>query len=383
MISRRTVCNQDGYILMITISLMAIALFVVTFMFNRSVVYAPSGYTLIAREKAKMIALGSISIAQALLAEPLAGQKTDETNKDKDSKKQVDTHDEEKDQEVSFFARLFPVVNKWNIFTLRESIEGIDAELGVKISCEDGKINLNRIFDFSKGEFTTQKGETSFQDLMQGAAKQKADWKKFIQEICNRIDQKVGTKKLFDSLMYFLKKRRYPLNDVTQLFDMPDNGDILKKTMKFEFPGVKRKERESDICITDIFTVHGTQRAIEPWIISDSLAQLLELNPISEFTKKDSKSEYKKIVQSFKVNSNWKTEWDTLLKPIYGKQLQTLPESIDSFLTKTFDPRTFMVLSYATVNKVTVRLCAILTRVKQREGNQDTYGLKVKKLYWL
>lgn len=381
MINKNVSSKHDGYILMTTFSLMAIALFVVSAIFNRGIVYVPSGYSLIAREKAKMIALSSISIAQAILAEPPSGQKKDE--KSSALKKTSNDQDKKNKEEQTFFARLFPIVNKWQIFQLKESIEGIDAEIGLKISCEDGKINLNRIFDFAKGEFTTQKGETSFQELLQGAAKQKTDWKKFIQELCNRIDQKIGTKKLFDSLMYFLKKRHYPLNDVTQLFDMPDNGEIIKKTMRFEFPGVKKKEKESDICITDIFTVYGTQRAIEPWVLADSLAQLLELTPISEFVKKDTKSEYKKIIQSFKVSSNWKTEWDTLLKPIFGKQLQTLPESIDSFLTKTFDPRTFMVLSYAIVNKVTVRLCAILARVKQREGNQDMYELKVKKLYWL
>lgn len=374
--------HKPGYILMTTLSMIAIAVALVTYLFNRGMLFIPTGHTLIAREKAKMLALSGISIARAQLAVPIKQEKKEQNTLQKPQEGNQDAQE--------FFARVFPVINQWQKFPLQESVDGVTGEIGIRITCQEGKINLNAIYDFSKHEFISEKTATGLQKILQvgAAGKEKSGesgWKKLLQELCGRIDQEAKTKNLFQSLEQYLKKRHYPLDDVTQLFEIADNGVLLKKTMRYEFPQEKEqnKEKGGSFCLTDIFTVDGGQNYLEPWLLSDSLSTLLGLKPLSQVIGGEKKASVKEIVKRFKPTASWKTEWNTLLQPMYGKELQTLPESIDSFFTKTFDPRTFMVLSYGVVDKVTVRACALVARVAHNEGNQKAYKLIVKKLYWI
>ncbi len=161
--------KSKGYILIFTLLITATATVVVTYIFNRGIIYVPFMQIMIDREKAKMITLGSIQIIASQL-----------TYQEKETK-QIPN-----DNEKKLLARILPTLNRWQTFQLKENIEGIDAELRICLMCEEGKINLNLIYDFSQHKF-------------HGQGKKQGDWKKFLQEIFQRIEKKNKGKDLFTS----------------------------------------------------------------------------------------------------------------------------------------------------------------------------------------
>jgi Mrp family chromosome partitioning ATPase len=123
----------------------------------------------------------------------------------------------------------------------------------------------------------------------------------------------------------------------------------------------------------------------------------------------------KKQFNSFKkqftleVVQDWDAGWDILKllfeqKPVFFKEMQGI-------FSKALGPKTYSVISYATVGKVTQRVMAIVKKVKRqksahelqgnaasqaaRAGNQvgaedgdeknkkNEYDIKVLRLYWL
>ena len=84
-------------------------------------------------------------------------------------------------------------------------------------------------------------------------------------------------------------------------------------------------------------------------------------------------------LKQFKLKSQWQTDWNKLLKPLYGKEFNSIPKSLQPFLSGTFEARVFSILSYATVGRVTQRLLAIV----ERPATGDSSDMTIKKVYWL
>jgi hypothetical protein len=84
-------------------------------------------------------------------------------------------------------------------------------------------------------------------------------------------------------------------------------------------------------------------------------------------------------LKPFKLNVQWQSEWDKLLKPLYGKEYNSIPKSLQPLLNSTFEANVFSVLSYATVGRVTTRLLAIVECPKSGQSTDIT----LKKVYWL
>jgi len=47
---------------------------------------------------------------------------------------------------------LLPHLNRWQTFHLTKDIDGVDGTIYICISSEDGKLNINKAFDFDKNE---------------------------------------------------------------------------------------------------------------------------------------------------------------------------------------------------------------------------------------
>src|SRR5438094_631949 len=84
--------SKQGYILILTVMIIAGITAIVTSIFNRGVVYVPFAHTMIAREKAKMLALGGVAVAQAQLA--YKKEKKGEQGTEKQSQKKENPKDE-------------------------------------------------------------------------------------------------------------------------------------------------------------------------------------------------------------------------------------------------------------------------------------------------
>lgn len=236
---------------------------------------------------------------------------------------------------------LLPIFNKFQAFTLKQSIEGVNGSIALLIGSEDGKININAMYDFDKHKFV---GEGNPQN----------DMKKTMQEIFNALKERTGFD-LFAEFEKFLKERKYPLNDVTELLTI--KGFEIFKNEIFEEQGTPKTDKKPKIYLADLFTVSTSKAQIEPWLLSDSVLALLNL-------KRDKEKSVDDLLKNFKDRSDWKNDWAKALKPLYNIDYTALPKGIAALFNPTFAAKTFSVLSIGTVGGISVRLLAIVERSK-------------------
>ncbi|MGB8367574.1 MAG: hypothetical protein WCD44_04410, partial [Candidatus Babeliales bacterium] len=312
--------NYNGYILIFTLLMTAAMTALTTYIFNRGIIYTPFIQLMINQEKARIIAIGGIQIIASQLTYQEKEKKQTTT-----MEKQVETSSN--NNEKKFLARILPTLNRWQIFQLAEDTEGIDAQLQVCLMSEEGKININKIYDFSQHKFYEK--ETNQQN-----------WKKILQEIFARIEKISKEKDLFSSLEKFLSKQNHPLNDVTEILN--DKPFAIFKNNLFYEPPSKSKGQKTQVTpllyLTDIFTTSSSTMLLEPWLFSNSIDNLLGLKQATFGDIKQRKEMVEKWLKNFKKTVKWKQDWNTQLKPVYEKELQSLPQGIDSIFSTTFDP---------------------------------------------
>jgi hypothetical protein len=347
--------NQRGYILIVTLMMIAGAIAVGTYIFIRGSVYLPFIRTHIERQKAYMLAQGGLAIAQSQLT-LFAPQEEKKENE----KEQIDPAKQ-------LWERITPSINRWQTYQLKKNIDGIDGEIKICLDAQQGKINLNTIYDFKKKEF-------------KGKGQAAADWHKLMEIVCKRIEEITGGKDIFKGLSAFLKKRGKPLNDVTELLTIKEFG-VFKNYIFYE----PRTQESKDVVVylTDIFTLDSNTDKLQPWLFSDSLLGILHIKQMQPGDIKKRESIIKNLSKKFKKNMQWKLDWNELLKPLYEKELQSLPNGLDSVLDATFEPTTFTVLVHGTVGSVTQRLLAVIERYSRVRNSKTEYNVSIKKLYWL
>lgn len=359
---QKIVKKNSGYILVLTLLITATITILSTYIFNRGIIYMPFTALMIDQEKAKLLAVSGIQI----IASQLTYQEKELKSKEKP------TVTDPVSSEKKFLTQILPTLNRWQTFQLKKSIEGIDAQLQVCLMSEEGKINLNKIYDFSQHKFVVRE-------------KGKPSWKKILQEICTHIEKVNKEKDLFLSLEKFLSQQKQPLNDITELL-ISKPFAIFKNNLFYNPPTDSKKEKsqeKSSVYLTDIFTTRSSSELLEPWLFSNSIANLLGLKQAKFGDIRQRKEIITKLLKNFKKTAKWQQDWNTQLKPIYEKELQSLPQGIDSIFSTTFDPKIFSILSYATVDNITKRLFVIVERIKSSQNGQTVYDIKIRKLYWL
>ena len=131
----------------------------------------------------------------------------------------------------------------------------------------------------------------------------------------------------------------------------------------------------------DLFTVWTTSTQVNPWLLSDSVAAVFDLKRAEADELKTRKKGVAQWLKPFKLKAQWKTDWNTQLKPLYGKEFNSIPKSLQPFLNESFEATVFSILSYATVGQVTQRLLTIVERTPAK--GQDPEDVTIKKVYWL
>ncbi|HSC25538.1 MAG TPA: hypothetical protein VLB80_04985 [Candidatus Babeliales bacterium] len=369
--------THNGYIMIFTLLIVGAAMIVVTYVGNRGSFYLPFSHMTLAREKAKMLATSGVQVAMAQLCQPSKKQEQS-AQESKTEKKDVQTGESKNgatstaitegtssnQEDRDFLLRILPTLNRWQQFDLKEEIDGVDGQIKICIMCEEGKINLNRIIDFKKGTLygTDQSG-----------------WKSIMQEICKAIERITKATDIFPAFEKAIKERDILYNDATEL--LTQKGFTSFKDVIFYQPPTEKKQ--DTIYLTDIFTVWSSSDKLEPWLFSDSLLGLLGLPRVEIDDIKKRKDQVESWVKNFKSRVNWKQDWKTILVPMYGKELQTLPKNIDSMLSTTFTPRFFSVLVHGKVGEITQSVYAILEKNKLSQDNNIEYDITIKKLYWL
>jgi len=366
---------RSGYILITTLLMLTAGVSVVTYLITRATSYVPLIDVIGKQEKARMLAFAGLQIAAAQLATP-PKQKEGEQEKPKavpSANPNLAAQKGAADDSRHLASIILPTLNRWQQFKLKESIEGIDGILNISVSCEDGKINLNQIYDFEKKEF-------------RGEKQKDGGWRKILKDMCGRIEKQMGGKELFENVENYLKKRVYQLNDVTELLVVP-GFIIFSDKIFYEPPSIdtnKGGNKEArPLYLNDIFTLYTQKYTIDPWVFSDSLAGLLELKRAESGDREQREKMVETVLKQFKKTANWKADWKQLLQPLYQKELQSLPSGIESVLGTTFDPRVFSIVVHATVDSVTQRLYAIVERIQQDGEGAAQTQVQIRKVYWL
>jgi len=368
--------NENGMVLIFTLLILSVITVLTQQLVRSVVVGAAFNQTMINREKAEMLAFGGINLAMHQLTQ----------KPDKDKKTDVPLSEEDKDRNFKqWLLTILSNLNRWQIFELKEELDGIDGQIKICISCEHGKINVNEAFDFEKQEF---KKEYDF--LLKGL----------------EIKGKLPAGQVYNKIMEYFKTRKRKLDDISELLNIEEFAvlDIFYEPPKPSLPG-KKSFSNTDVVLQDLFTIWTDDEKIEPLFLSDSLCSVLDLRRPRADDAEKLKDGFKKVIESFKKDwgKNWDENWKFLM-PIYDKKLKFLKD-INKILFQEFGPQVYSVLSCGRVGNVEQKLLAILKKKEDQKGrageeetkektpskageaeakkSKDSKAFKVVKIYWL
>lgn len=334
--------KKSGYILTLTLLLIFLSMFLVVYIANKGSVFIPYATIAIEQKQSYCLAQGGISLAVSQIVSPKVAPQKQEKGK------KPTAEDKIKDM----LTVVLPVLNQWQEVQLTEDVDGIDGTIRFCIMSENGKIDLNAFYDFEKHQFIdTDKTKNMFKELFEKI-------------------KGINGSELLDAFEKMFKERKFRFNDPTEL--LTKEFASFKDHVFYEPASDKGRK----VYLTDLFTVWTGKRSLNPWLLSDSMSVILG------FSSKDVAERKKMVAQwlkPFKLNVQWQSEWDKLLKPLYGKEYNSIPKSLQPLLSGTFEANLFSVLSHATVGRVTTRLLAIVECPKSGQSTDIT----IKKVYWL
>lgn len=337
--------QPEGFVLILVLLVTSILIILGTQLYYRSTTNTLFSASLLKRERAKVLALSGIELAKSFFI-------FDDASENK-SKEALDKKDESKGASESayykkLFAKLFPYINVWQEFKL-------DNENSIKfcICCEDGKININQFYDFNAGKFKSNDDEV------------------FFKKIFENLESKSDSKIKYSEFVNFLKSRKYPLNDVTDILKAKD-FDFFKDNIFL------KNDSQNGIILTDLFTVFSSKKEIQPIFLSRTVLGLLGI----KFSEKDPKSFIKIATESakeLKQKINWPSDWSRLLEQKYSKSYASIPKEYSKLFDSDFAPKNFSVISLGIVDGVEQKVYAIL----HFDKIQDKVILTLKRLYWI
>lgn len=319
---------------------------------------------MIEREKAKTLAKGGIELAISMLTIPKPEEK--KSNEKTQTAQQKDA-EEKKDPNIELLKKSMPALNRWQSFTLKEEIDGLDGEIRLCITCEDGKIDINQWYDFGKKKFIGE-GATSL------------DGKKIFKALFNSMKKTAGGKDLFELFEKFLKQRQYKLNDVTELLSIKEFREAFKEALFYEPPALKgTKKEQRPVYLMDILTLWSGTKTLNPWLLSDSICAIVGLKRAETGDVPAREKEIEQLLKGMKsIEGDIKITWEKVLQKLYGKELKAVPTDFTSLLAQNFEAKTFGILSYGIVGNITQKVFAIIERNKNAQ-----VPYTIKKLYWL
>lgn len=360
---KRTV---SGYVMILTLVLAAVAISTVTYLARKNLVYTPLTHKAADREKANLLALGGIELACSQLAGSKPNKKdakkavTESQQKESSKKEAVDS------VEKRMLAALIPANGRWQTFSFDEKRDGMSGTVQICITSEEGKIDINALYNFKEKKFVGSEATT-----------EDKNYRMMLEKVLARVEDSIGASNLMRGLEAFLKGRDKPLSDVTELLSIKEFAPF--KQAVFYEPVSDKKA----ITLTDLFTVWNGTRGLTAWLLSPSLQRIMGATQL-DVKKLPDEAIVKKIVDNYGPTITLKQAWQELLAPLYGIELASLPTYAKAVLGTRFGPRFFSVLSYGVVGTTTQKLLAIIMLEEDSSPDSDAaYSVVMKKLYWL
>ncbi len=344
--------KQPGFILMFTMMILAAGVVLVGAVALRVHNAIQEHRFLMARERAKLAALGGIELARTRL-----------------------THlaDKKKEEEVKLW--LLSHNDLWQKISLPESPDNGQDKIYLRVTREDGKIDLNSFFDQKKKTFVFGKkdGPDPFRDSV-------SRW-------VARISPSFGEEGFFGVLQEALKERKEPLVDLTEIFSFP----VFEKSYIPLFPMPlgfeKENEAEGTPGLVDLFSVaplFGTTKpCLSPEFLSRALCSVLELKPLPSQAGEREQWAKEFLQKTSSGIGAWKFAWDQLVSAAYDKKYQEIekkyPMIVSSFCSSARESMV-SVVSYGSVGGVTQGVYAVL---RPYEGKDKMLAYVVTRLYWI
>lgn len=363
---------MPGYMMVFSLLIIALIMIMVTGLVDRARVHTTTMHVLLNREKARLLALSGLEFARCRLANPYVEEEkttSQKSNQSKENPKPQQQNDPTQESR-SLIGIMLPQLDSWQVFKIEQGKQEYGT-IKICIGCEEGKLNINQLYDFARHEFV---GEN---DRQKGA-------KLLVEQACQTLEKATGGKNFFEKLAAFLKDRQFPLNDITEILSIKEfaiacaDAVFLDPVDTKQHKKSEQKEIQS-LYLTDLFTIWPKSASLQPWLLSPSLKQALGLKKFET----EQREKLKELLQKFSLQANWSKDWNQLLAPLYGKNLTQLLPAVEPLLNSRFEPTLFSVVSYGSVKNVTQKLYAIVERKRSSRSDDPPYEITVKRLYWL
>src|SRR3990167_3033364 len=273
---------KRGYILFLLFTILSVCSVLISLYFSQVMVYRQLMHVLITKEKTNRLALSGISLVQALMS----------PDEEKDEAKSIDSPKDKEDtlsSDQKLLIQLFDCWNKELAYQLNIKDDGLDAKIALSVQSEQGKLNLNSLFDFEKKKF-----------LFEGTPK---DCKKLCVWLFEKIATLTKKPSLFGPFEKYLETRTFDFNDTTELLSIKEFSDVFGSNLFITFESTKQEVKnesqlqtqQQKIFLTDIFTVSTEQNTINPWLFSSSWCKILDLKPKEKLSEEEKKKIFSQV----------------------------------------------------------------------------------------
>lgn len=366
--------QQRGYILFLTFSMLALCTALVSVFMIKGLTHKKFTQALLNQEQMQQFTISVTALAQSFLSFP-APEKKD--NK-KDGQQSAFAKSEQQSADAGFekklLEKILPVVNKTQSFMMKEMEKDFPVVINLTFFAESGKININGLYDLVNKKF--------YDEGVQGK-----DKKVFATWLFDKIALLTGKPSLLQPFVEHLKQRKTPFNDIMQLVAIKEFAACFQDAIFYDQEQSKQvsDKKTKKLFLTDIFTVASESDTIQPWLLSESVCALLDIQQQGSTSQDSEKQEDKKIdLSSFKLQADWSKDWDTGLKTMYKVAYDKIPEPVRAMFANQFSANVFSVMARVTrqVNDdqydKAVRIYAIL---KQENLPDNSITYDVIKIY--
>lgn len=338
--------KESGFILVLAMLICSFLIIIGTQLFYKTSSNSIFSSTMLKREKAKVLALSSIELAKSsfIFAPKKSEAETFEQGKQEPKK------DDKLDYQKQIFENVYPYINRWQTYKFDDEY----GEIKFCISCEDGKININDLYDFKDHKF------------------KKNEYKDFFENIISLIQKNSNVRLNLKDVLDFLGKRDFGLNDPTEFLKLKDFESF--KNNIFYNPN-----DPENLYLMDLFTIFSDSEKLQPIFLSNSLSKVLGLKVAQQKDGSKRAQIVPELSKKIKSSFSWSKDWKDLLESGYGKPFSSMPSQISKLFDTNFNPKTFSILAYANVSGVEQKVYAIV----HFDKIQDKVVLTLQRLYWI
>jgi hypothetical protein len=335
--------SRPGYILLITIGIIAVLSLLVARMSTRTIVFSRLNSVLMRREQAKLVALSGVDCVIAQLLAHQAPEKSEAKGK---------TEGIELRRRAAILA-VVKTINQWIPFSFAPQQDGIGGSCLVYVSCEDGKLGQEFFFD-------THTMKRSSNPLV-AKINQKAE------SAFSLAGRQIDLAKTFERL---IQSKQRCLVDITELLD--------DERMKF-FSRQLFMRQDTTFALSDLCSIDRKGFLLQPWALSKTVASLFGWKALTGLAA----AQNKEIEELFRLPEG-SIPLAKLCAVLYGEKRQEVLQEITSLFHQRFEANSFSIISYGSYEDIVVKMCVIIERqriIRVDKNTQDQFF--IKKIYWL